>query len=471
MPLAVRVDRPGEVGADRLVNALAAGRLYGTPAVVVDFGTATTFDCVAADGAYVGGAIAPGLELGLEALAARTAKLPRIELRAPDRAIGRDTVSAIQSGTVLGYQALVERPARADPPRARRDGRRRARRRPGDPDRRPVGGAVGAGARGVDAIDPDLTLKGLAILHAEVAGGEPPRAGPAVTGRLDGTAAIAASASPARSPPTRRSSCSALLRAEGADVVVMLTPVGDPVRRPAHVRGAVRATRSRPTSLDLLPDGRIGHIVVADTADAIVVAPATAHWLGAMANGLAGDVVTATCLASSAPVVVAPAMDGDMWTHPATRANVARLRDDFGYTIVEPEAGPLASGQSGVGRLAELGRDRRRRRRGGRPTDRSAPPTRPRARRSSSPAATPTSTAGTSSSPPAARASRSTRSASSATARPGKMGVAIARGGARPRRARDAHRRQASRSPLADGDADGRPGRVHRRPARGAPAG
>ena len=87
-----------------------------------------------------------------------------------------------------------------------------------------------------------------------------------------------------------------------------------------------------------------------------MVAPATAHFLGAMANGLAGDVVTATCLATSAPVVVAPAMDGDMWTHPATVANVARLRDDFGYTIVEPEAGPLASGQSGVGRLADLPR-------------------------------------------------------------------------------------------------------------------
>ncbi len=105
--------------------------------------------------------------------------------------------------------------------------------------------------------------------------------------------------------------------------------------------------------LDLLPDGRIGHIVLADSADAIVVAPATAHWLGAMANGMPGDVVTATCLATSAPVVVAPAMDGDMWTHPATAANVRRLRD-YGYAIVEPESGPLASGQSGVGRLAEL---------------------------------------------------------------------------------------------------------------------
>ena len=106
--------------------------------------------------------------------------------------------------------------------------------------------------------------------------------------------------------------------------------------------------------LDLLPDGRIGHIVIADSADAVVVAPATAHWLAAMANGLAGDVVTAAALATNAPVVVAPAMDGDMWTHPATVANVARLREVFGYAVVAPESGPLASGQSGVGRLAEL---------------------------------------------------------------------------------------------------------------------
>jgi phosphopantothenoylcysteine decarboxylase/phosphopantothenate--cysteine ligase len=106
--------------------------------------------------------------------------------------------------------------------------------------------------------------------------------------------------------------------------------------------------------LELLPDGRIGHIVIADAADAIVVAPATAHWLGAMANGMASDVVTAACLATSAPVVVAPAMDGDMWSHPATQDNVARLSDRFGYRIVPPATGPLASGQSGTGRLAEL---------------------------------------------------------------------------------------------------------------------
>jgi type III pantothenate kinase len=173
VPLAIRVDRPDEVGADRIVNALAVTRLYGAPAVVVDFGTATTFDCVDPDGAYLGGAIAPGLELGLEALAARTAKLPRIELRAPDRAIGRDTVAAMQSGTVFGYQALASgllvrlRAELAEAAGCRADEVRGVL----------TGGLSAApwvhGIAGVDIIDPDLTLKGLAILHAEVAGGEP----------------------------------------------------------------------------------------------------------------------------------------------------------------------------------------------------------------------------------------------------------------------------------------------------------
>ena len=144
-----------------------------------------------------------------------------------------------------------------------------------------------------------------------------------------------------------------LLTAEGADVVVMLSPSATRFVGPLSFAALSR----HPVELDvleLLPDGRIGHIVIADSADAIVVAPATAHWLAAMANGLSGEVVTAAALATTAPVVVAPAMDGDMWTHPATVSNVARLRDDFGYTVVAPESGPLASGQSGVGRLAEL---------------------------------------------------------------------------------------------------------------------
>ncbi len=144
-----------------------------------------------------------------------------------------------------------------------------------------------------------------------------------------------------------------LLQAEGADVMVLLSPAATrfvaPLTFEALSRHAVESD-----VLNLLPDGRIGHIVAADAADAIVVAPATAHWLGAMANGLAGDTVTAAVLASGASVVVAPAMDGDMWSHPATRENVRRLRDDFGYAIVEPDEGALASGQVGVGRLAEL---------------------------------------------------------------------------------------------------------------------
>jgi type III pantothenate kinase len=173
VPIPIRVDRPGEVGADRLVNALAAARLHGTPAIVVDLGTATTFDCLASDGAFVGGAIAPGLELGLDALATRTAKLPRVELRAPDHAIGRDTVSAIQSGAVLGYQALVSGLLT----RIRRELADAGDIAPADVHVVLTGGLSrlpwAASLDGVEAIDPDLTLKGLAILHAEVAGGQP----------------------------------------------------------------------------------------------------------------------------------------------------------------------------------------------------------------------------------------------------------------------------------------------------------
>jgi phosphopantothenoylcysteine decarboxylase/phosphopantothenate--cysteine ligase len=116
-------------------------------------------------------------------------------------------------------------------------------------------------------------------------------------------------------------------------------------------------TRRRPMTdpLELLPDQRIAHIVAADTADLILVAPATARWLSAMATGLAGDVITVTCLATAAPVVVAPAMDGEMYAHPATQANIKTL-EGWGYSIVEPEVGPLASGSTGRGRLAEPGK-------------------------------------------------------------------------------------------------------------------
>lgn len=141
------------------------------------------------------------------------------------------------------------------------------------------------------------------------------------------------------------------LRAEGAEVQALLTPAATRFVSPLTLRTLTgRAVDA--DLLDLLPDGRIGHIVAADSADALLVAPATAQWIGAMASGLAGDVVTAACLATSAPVVVAPAMDGEMWAHAATQSNAARLRDSFGYTLVAPESGALASGASGVGRLA-----------------------------------------------------------------------------------------------------------------------
>ena len=172
VPMPVRTERPAEVGADRLVNALAVARLYGTPAIVVDFGTATTFDCIAGDGAYVGGAITPGLELGVEALASRTARLPRIELREPERAIGTDTVSAMQSGVVIGYRALTV--GLLD-----RIKLELARTEKVDLENIQVvltGGLSAApwarGLLGVDAIDPELTIKGLAIMWA-LANGSP----------------------------------------------------------------------------------------------------------------------------------------------------------------------------------------------------------------------------------------------------------------------------------------------------------
>ncbi len=144
------------------------------------------------------------------------------------------------------------------------------------------------------------------------------------------------------------------LVAAGADVQPLMTHSAQAFLGPLTLQ---TLTRRRPLTdaLGLLSDQRIAHIVAADAADVILVAPATARWLAAMAAGLADDVITATCLASAAPVVVAPAMDGEMYDHPATRANVERLRS-FGYTIVEPEVGPLASGAVGRGRLAEPAR-------------------------------------------------------------------------------------------------------------------
>ncbi len=104
----LRVDQPTEVGADRVCNVVAGMALYGTPLIVVDFGTATNFDVVNARGEFVGGAIAPGLVVATEALISKAARLYRVELVRPKEAIGRNTVTNIQSGVVYGYAGLVD---------------------------------------------------------------------------------------------------------------------------------------------------------------------------------------------------------------------------------------------------------------------------------------------------------------------------------------------------------------------------
>jgi type III pantothenate kinase len=104
----IRAENPKEVGADRIANALAAFTKYGGPIVVIDFGTAVTYDAINAEGDYLGGAIAPGVEISLEALVSQTAMLRRVEPVAPDSVIGRNTVTSIQSGLVWGFVAQVE---------------------------------------------------------------------------------------------------------------------------------------------------------------------------------------------------------------------------------------------------------------------------------------------------------------------------------------------------------------------------
>jgi len=158
--LDIRIDRPAEAGADRLANALAARNEFGGPAIVIDLGTSTNFDLIDADGAYIGGAIAPGMGLSLEALVGRASKLPRIELQRPPSAIGANTVHAMQSGTVLGYIGLVSGLLTA------LRGELAERIPPGS---RVTVVATGGYTHqpwlrdvpGIDAVEPDLTLRGI----------------------------------------------------------------------------------------------------------------------------------------------------------------------------------------------------------------------------------------------------------------------------------------------------------------------
>ena len=153
----IRTDNPREVGADRIANAAAAARIHGLPAILIDFGTATTFDALSQEGDYLGGAIAPGMGLAAEALAAGAAQLHRFEVRFPPSVIGKNTVHAMQSGLVWGYVALVEGMVK------------RMGEELGDS---PVVVATGGLAPlvagsipAINKVDPNLTLEGLRIIY------------------------------------------------------------------------------------------------------------------------------------------------------------------------------------------------------------------------------------------------------------------------------------------------------------------
>lgn len=161
--VAIRYDNPREVGADRVVDALAAYRLYGGPACVVDFGTATTFDAISAKGEYLGGAIAPGLRVAAEALYQTTAKLPRIDLQRPSRLIGTNTVDSMRSGILYGYVGLVE--GLVARYRAELGAEMRVI---------GTGGLAGLLAKEtpvIEVVDPWLTLKGLRMIYELNQGG------------------------------------------------------------------------------------------------------------------------------------------------------------------------------------------------------------------------------------------------------------------------------------------------------------
>lgn len=162
--IVIRYQNPADVGADRIVNAVAAHARFGRAAIVVDFGTATTFDFVTAAGEYLGGAIAPGIGISAEALVQRTSRLPRIEIARPATVVGRTTSAAMQAGLFFGYVGLVDEIVS-----------RMAREAGGNPAVVATGGLAGLIApetRTIKEIDEFLTLEGLRLIH--VRGGARP---------------------------------------------------------------------------------------------------------------------------------------------------------------------------------------------------------------------------------------------------------------------------------------------------------
>ena len=159
--VSVRMDNPKEVGTDRIMNTVAAVHLYGGPAIVVDFGTSTNFDAVSAKGEFVGGALAPGIEISVDALSRRAAQLLKVELTRPGRVIGKNTVEALQSGIIFGFAGQVEGIAR----------RMAAELSPDDPSAVTIIATGGLAplvideVKNIDAFEPWLTLIGLRLVY------------------------------------------------------------------------------------------------------------------------------------------------------------------------------------------------------------------------------------------------------------------------------------------------------------------
>ncbi|HEX8856457.1 MAG TPA: type III pantothenate kinase [Thermoleophilaceae bacterium] len=152
----IRMDNPHELGADRLMNAVAAYAKYQSACIVVDFGTAINFDIVSGKGEYVGGVLAPGVEISMDALAARAAKLPKVDLEPPPEVIGRSTVTALQSGSIYGFSGMVDGVLR------------RVREALGEPATTVATGghaaAIGPHCEEIDELDDLLTLTGLRLV-------------------------------------------------------------------------------------------------------------------------------------------------------------------------------------------------------------------------------------------------------------------------------------------------------------------
>ena len=155
--ISILYKNPEEVGADRIVNAAGGYNKYGGPLIIVDFGTATTFDAVSAVGEYIGGAIFPGVEISLEALFKRTSKLPRVDMIMPDHVIGRSTVESIQSGVAYGFMGMIDNIVAKM--RVEIDGKCRVIGTGG------LLNIIAEKTKSIDTIDPFLTLDGLRIIH------------------------------------------------------------------------------------------------------------------------------------------------------------------------------------------------------------------------------------------------------------------------------------------------------------------